>query len=438
MLLSPPTDVDIRIVTSLDGLDLPAIAALNMLAWDGAVNQAQVAAKARKLAGRFAACDGRQFLVAAAAGGSQVAFCRIVCPGGDLACWRLEGLMVHPDHRRRGVGAAVARYAIACAAARGATTVESQTHADNHVSAAFHERLGFRSDGPFTGDDGDRLLAFRLDLRAMESAQPAGTYDIDGHMGEIYDLHETQTGDMALLHRLIGADRPLRILEPFCGTGRILIPLALDGHELVGLDIAQAMLDRAAAKIAALPGDVGRRVRLVRTDAIADAWPGGFDLVLLGGNCFYELATPQQQEGCIASAADSLRPGGFLYVDNDHMEGDLHPSWRRVGVRRATRFPAEVCGDGTRMEGDAETLWFDAKARLWLARRGITVIFPDGRTIRREHIQQKHPVSFGEVAGWLGAHGLAIEQTFGDHAGDPYRPDSPRAIFWARKAAASD
>ncbi len=257
-------------------------------------------------------------------------------------------------------------------------------------------------------------------------------YDLDPHVAEIYDQVETGSDDIELIRRLVVGMGRLRILEPFCGTGRILIPLALDGHEIIGLDGAKAMLDRARAKVAKLSEDVRRRITLTECDVLSTPWPEGFDLVLLGGNCFYELSTSEEQERCIASASTALKPGGCVYVDNNHMEGELERSWRVPGVKK-TPFPSGVCTDGARVEGTSETVGFDAPRRLWRARRTITIAFPDGREVRHEYVHQKHPVSFGEVCGWLEAHSFVIERAFGDRAGNPYVDASPRAIFWVRK-----
>lgn len=38
------------------------------------------------------------------------------------------------------------------------------------------------------------------------------------------------------------------VLELACGTGRLSVPLALDGHEVVGLDVSAAMLRAARRK----------------------------------------------------------------------------------------------------------------------------------------------------------------------------------------------
>jgi SAM-dependent methyltransferase len=259
----------------------------------------------------------------------------------------------------------------------------------------------------------------------------AGMYDVESHVAEIYDQIETDTDDVDLIRKRICGRGPWRILEPFCGTGRILIPLALDGHELVGLDGAQEMLARARVKVADLPNTVQRRIILSEADVTAAEWPRGFNLVILGGNCFYELATPQEQEGCIASAAASLKAGGYVYVDNNHMEGDLDESWREPGESQG--FPTGTCADGTRIESASETVWYDAPKRLVRFRRRTRVVLPDGQVVERENVQQKHPPSTGEVRGWLEAHGFEVEHLCGDRTGSPYTESSKRAIFWARK-----
>ena len=283
------------------------------------------------------------------------------------------------------------------------------------------------------------------------SYNQTNVYDVDPHIAEVYDQSETYRDDVDLLLSLMNPGKlgvrgsgatpntqfsGISILEPFCGTGRILIPLAQAGHTLVGLDQAGGMLDRARQKLASLSPGVQNRVTLYQADVIADEWPSGFDLVILGGNCLYELATPEEQEQVIRSAAASLRPGGYVYVDNDHMEGELHPAWQRPGV--GPSFPAGVCADGARVESTMGTIWFDVSMRLAKFHRTTRVSLSGssgtpGKVIEVAYIQQKHPVSKGEVQAWLERYGFVIEKILGDRAGNPYHSQSPRAIFWARK-----
>ncbi len=266
-------------------------------------------------------------------------------------------------------------------------------------------------------------------------------YDVDAHVAEAYDLCVTETDDVELIRRLIGGQKNLRILEPFTGTGRILLPLALDGHIVTGIDQAGGMIERARKKAALLPDDVQKRITLIEADVIcsgapgAPGWPGfpgGFDLVILGGNCFYELATPQEQEQCIRLAAAALKQGGWLYVDNDHMEGDLDPAWQDTGMPKKIGIHG-TCADGSRVDSFMETIWFDAPRRLIRFRRWTEISAPGSEKVVREYIQQKHPVSTGEVRAWLEQSGFAIENLFGDRQGTPYTDHAKRAIFWAVK-----
>jgi SAM-dependent methyltransferase len=258
-------------------------------------------------------------------------------------------------------------------------------------------------------------------------------YDLDAHVAEIYDQIMTTAADIALLRRLIGPRNKLRILEPFCGTGRLLIPLALDGHSVVGLDRASGMLVRARARISTLPPEVQGRVTCLQADVLREAWPTGFDVVVLGGNCLYELATPEEQAQVIAAATHALRPGGHLFVDNDHMEGALDRAWYAPAVCEGV-FPTGQCADGTRLESRWQVTWYDAPQRLIRFLRQTHIHLTDGRVVERECVQQKHPVSAREVADWLTAQGLTIAQRLGDYEGRPYTDAAPRAIFWARKS----
>ena len=60
------------------------------------------------------------------------------------------------------------------------------------------------------------------------------------------------------------------VLELGCGTGRILIPTAQAGIDIVGLDRAPAMLAIARDKLSELGAETRRRIELVEDDA--DDW----------------------------------------------------------------------------------------------------------------------------------------------------------------------
>ncbi len=256
-------------------------------------------------------------------------------------------------------------------------------------------------------------------------------YDFDIHIAEIYDMQENDTQDVLLLQKLLQGKSNLNILEPFCGTGRLLIPLALADHSILGMDQSQAMLQLAQKKIDDLPDNVQKRVQLQSADVTAEIWPTGYDLVILGFNCLYELATTQEQEYCIAQAARACKPGGYIYVDNDHMEGELDTAWQDLNFKYV--YLSGFCMDGTQVKNTRQTIWFDVKRRLARFERKTQITSPEGDITEYQFTQQKHPVSKDEVQTWLEKHGFEVLEVYGDHLANPYHENSLKAIFWARK-----
>ena len=100
------------------------------------------------------------------------------------------------------------------------------------------------------------------------------------------------------------------VLELGVGTGRLALPLAALGVQVVGIDTSEAML----AELAAKPG--GSAVELVVGD-MADPPVGDrtFAVVFVAYNTLFNLVDPDDQRRCFASAARRLLPGGSFVVE---------------------------------------------------------------------------------------------------------------------------
>ena len=244
------------------------------------------------------------------------------------------------------------------------------------------------------------------------SLNTVSMYDVETHVAEIYDRIENYVDDADLIKSLISGCEGLHILEPFCGTGRILIPLAQAGHHIVGIDRAQVMLERARDKISRLPAKIRSRIKLIKADILVPEWPGNLGVIILGGNCLYELATTEEQELCISRAARSLKPGGYVYLDNNHMEGLLAQSWQELDIEKEA-FPTGIRFDGTRLNSYWKLTWFDAVARRVRYRRRTVITFNDGHTLSQEYDMGCHPPSTIEMQNWLEKYGFVIEKIFG-------------------------
>ena len=168
---------------------------------------------------------------------------------------------------------------------------------------------------------------------------------------------------------------PLRVLEPACGSGRLLASLARRGHAVHGFDLNLNMLRYARRRLSQSGlGGVTWRDRL---ESFRVRGPAGFDLAHCLVSTFKYILTEAGARGHLRRVARSLRPGG-LYVLGLHLtdyaqsEPD-HERWiRRRGAARVTsdtwsgipdrRARLEACRTRMRMSDagrrwEEETLW---------------------------------------------------------------------------------
>lgn len=125
-----------------------------------------------------------------------------------------------------------------------------------------------------------------------------------------------------------GETEQFSILEPACGTGRLMAELATRGHHVAGVDLSKGMLDFARkrfkekgvkGKLAQAPMqdfDV-RNFRMKRrgSDAQTDKTSGcGFDLAHILVSSFKYLQTEQDAADCLNTIADHLRVGGVFVL----------------------------------------------------------------------------------------------------------------------------
>ncbi|MFD4552168.1 class I SAM-dependent methyltransferase [Streptomyces sp. NPDC058466] len=99
-----------------------------------------------------------------------------------------------------------------------------------------------------------------------------------------------------------------RVLDAGCGTGRVMIRLAEQGYDCVGVDLDASMLAVAKEKAPGLPWF---QVDLTRFDPALLGITADFDLVVAAGNVFPLLAAGTEAT-VVERLAAALRPGGLL------------------------------------------------------------------------------------------------------------------------------
>ena len=105
------------------------------------------------------------------------------------------------------------------------------------------------------------------------------------------------------------------VLELGCGTGRILLPIAEAGGEVIGLDLSPSMLGILHGKLAKRPEDVQRRVQIVHGDMRTFALGRRFPLVIIPYRAFLHLMTVEDQMQALARVREHLPDGGRLALN---------------------------------------------------------------------------------------------------------------------------
>lgn len=159
---------------------------------------------------------------------------------------------------------------------------------------------------------------------------------------EIYDL-DKPVGALAdtafYLDRLAGVAGP--ILEPACGSGRALVPLARGGHAMTGFDPSPQMLARCQARCDALG-----LVADLSSQRFEDfAYDRRFAAIVLPVSSFTLIDDVAVALDVLRRFHDHLEPGGLLMIDLQPLSALARP----VTDRRSWTAPN---GDLLTLEGD--------------------------------------------------------------------------------------
>jgi SAM-dependent methyltransferase len=133
---------------------------------------------------------------------------------------------------------------------------------------------------------------------------------------------------MRPFHQQLASKRGGSVLELACGTGRLIIPLTLDGHEVVGLDSSPTMLAAARQKAQA----AGARATWLQGDMPSFDLRRRFDLIIVSCNSLAHMLTSEALVGCLQLIGRQLEPWGTLAL------GVVNPNAKRLARPPADRF----------------------------------------------------------------------------------------------------
>lgn len=235
-----------------------------------------------------------------------------------------------------------------------------------------------------------------------------------------YDLeHAALTADAVMFRQFADCGKS-RVLIAGVGTGRLAMPLAQSGCEVVGIDSSAAMLRIAASKTKSLPS-----VDLIQADMTGFDLSQSFSLVLVPLDTFSLLTNIDDRLRALICFRDHLDDQGLLIVDV--VNPLVLPPASENGITRK-RFDVF---DGTRHVTAYDALDIDQASQAMV----MHVTYEtkqNGLVIEQETVD----IPMGwvyrfELQLLLRLAGLEATHVYGDHDLVKYTANSPRMIVTA-------
>ena len=209
---------------------------------------------------------------------------------------------------------------------------------------------------------------------ATEHFEDAALYDHD---------YRRRRADVQF-YRTLAAEHGGPVLDLACGTGRLMVPLLRDGHTVVGLDRAPAMLARAADKIARLSRRERARALLIRADLRHFAFRARFGFAVAAFHSVQHLVSDRDLVAFLRAARRALEPGGWLAFDvfapaRSFLARDENRRWDRTPFRDPTTGKHLIYSINHHL---------DRRRRALLMRMYYLPVDAHGRAIGPEHVRR--------------------------------------------------
>jgi ubiquinone/menaquinone biosynthesis C-methylase UbiE len=217
------------------------------------------------------------------------------------------------------------------------------------------------------------------------------------------------------------------VLELGCGTGRVTVPLARAGVDLIGIDRSAPMLERAQQRVARAwrapaisrePATLSPQPSFVRGDIRALPFaPQSVAMVLAPYGILQSLIRPRDLTAALASVARVIARGGTFGVD---LVPDV-PKWREYRNRVQLRGES----NGARLTL-VESVTQDARRHLTMFEQRY-IERRDGEVREHRFDLTFRTLSVPAMSRQLERAGFTVDAVLGDYRG---RPWDDRADVW--------
>jgi len=248
-------------------------------------------------------------------------------------------------------------------------------------------------------------------------------------LARCYDLDMLDVAYDAELYLRLAQSVDGGVLELGAGSGRLAVPLALAGHQVVGVDHDPAMLERARLAWDRARGAIDpARLRLQDGDLSTFRSDERFGLVFLAVNTFLLAPDDAARRIVLATMRHHLRPGGMAAIEMSTPDAEELSGYVGRLRREWVRHDPEIGMDVEKRMA----------ARYDAASHSVTLeqVFSwpsDARpatTVSR--VDTLHLIDPAELTVMALQAGFDDVDTWGDHLATPHGAGSHRAIIAAR------
>ena len=246
---------------------------------------------------------------------------------------------------------------------------------------------------------------------------------------EWYDVFYSTAGDedVEFYVDLAQASRG-PVLEIGCGTGRVSLPIASAGIDVVGVDFSTSMLAKARERADATK-DNGGAVEFVQGDMRTLALGRRFPLVIIPARTLYLALTPEEQLESLRRAAAHLAPRGALafnlFVPDSDLISDVSEEPFSMGETINPKTGLRCLLSAANRPDPVSQTIHSIQTVEELSDAGEVV-----RTVDLEvDLRYLYP---SEVHVMLEQVGIVADQVFGDFEGGPLTEDSEEMVWVVR------
>ena len=243
-------------------------------------------------------------------------------------------------------------------------------------------------------------------------------YDL---IAPFYDIEHAQFDEDLDMYRNFAESCVGPILELACGSGRLLVPLAHEGYELVGIDSSAAMLELARQHLQ--QAGLASHCKLVQQDLCTLNLGQKFHLAFIALGSFGHLYSRKKQQQALAAVRAHLTAGSTFIVDISNAD-----------ARYMENLGSQMLHQGTWRRDDGTFLTHLMSPASSVDRHLLELTHFYDQHRQGGHVTRTVVTTYlylferSEMELLLEQAGFAVKDIYGDYELTPYQLDSPRMI----------